>query len=237
MAKHADAAGEELSMKSKDSVSPVSTGAAESSSASLDEADFESVDTPGEENADASTADGEDTGAAAGDDSAATVAMPTKRAVRLALAVGSVALIGLSALVGWFGYRDSQTHQASEQRNLFLQVGRQGALNLTTIDWEHADTDVQRVQHSATGAFYDDFSKRSQAFIEVVKKAQAKSIGTITEAGMESESADEAQVLVAVSVKTSNRVAAEQEPRFWRMRITVHKTDDGAKVSNVAFVP
>jgi Mce-associated membrane protein len=237
MAEHADAAGEELSMKSKDSVSPVSTGAADSSSASLDEVDFESVDTPGEENADASTGEDEDTGAEAGDDSAATVAMRTKRAVRLALAVGSVALIGLSALVGWFGYRDSQTHQANEQRNLFLQVGRQGALNLTTIDWEHADTDVQRVQHSATGAFYDDFSKRSQAFVEVVKKAQAKSIGTITEAGMESESADEAQVLVAVSVKTSNRVAAEQEPRFWRMRITVHKTDDGAKVSNVAFVP
>jgi len=237
MAEHADAAGEEVSITTKDGVSPVSTGAAESSSASLDEVDFESVDTPGEENADASTAEDEDTGAEAGEDSAATVAMPTKRAVRLALAVGSVALIGLSALVGWFGYRDSQIHHASEQRNLFLQVGRQGALNLTTIDWEHAETDVQRVQHSATGAFYDDFSKRSQAFVEVVKKTQAKSIGTITEAGMESESADEAQVLVAVSVKTSNSVAAEQEPRFWRMRITVHKTDDGAKVSNVAFVP
>jgi Mce-associated membrane protein len=54
---------------------------------------------------------------------------------------------------------------------------------------------------------------------------------------VESESADEAQVLVAVSVKTSNSGAPEQEPRFWRMRITVHKTDDGVKVSNVAFVP
>jgi Mce-associated membrane protein len=237
MAEHADTAGEELSMKSKDSVSPVSTGAAESPTASLDEADFESVDTPGEENADTSTAEDDDAAAETGDDCAATVATSTKRAVRLALAVGSVALIGLSALVGWLGYRDSQTHQASEQRNLLLQVGRQGALNLTTIDWEHADTDVQRIQHSATGAFYDDFSKRSQAFVEVVKKAKAKSIGTITEAGMESESADEAQVLVAVSVKTSNSGAPEQEPRFWRMRITVHKTDDGVKVSNVAFVP
>jgi Mce-associated membrane protein len=237
MAEHADTAGEELSMTSKDRVSPHSTGTAVSPSASLDDVDFESVDAPGEENVDASMAEDEDAAAETGDDCAATVATPRKRALRLALAVGSVALIGLSALVGWLGYRDSQTHQASEQRNLFLQVGRQGALNLTTIDWEHADIDVQRIQHSATGPFYDDFSKRSPAFVEVVKKAKAKSIGTITEAGMESESADEAQVLVAVSVKTSNSGAPEQEPRFWRMRITVHKTDDGVKVSNVAFVP
>src|SRR5258708_3281697 len=201
MAEHADTAGEELSMTSKDRVSPPSTGAAVSPSASRDDVDFESVDTPGDENVDASMAEDEDAAAETGDDCAATVATPRKRAARLALAVGSVALIGLSALVGWLGYRDSQTHQASEQRNLLLQVGRQVGLNWTTIDWEHADTDVKRIQHSATGAFYDDFSKRSQAFVEVMKKAKAKSIGTITEAGMESESADEAQVLVAVSVK------------------------------------
>jgi Mce-associated membrane protein len=44
-------------------------------------------------------------------------------------------------------------------------------------------------------------------------------------------------VLVAVTVKTSNAGAAEQEPRAWRMRLTVKKVGDEAKVSNVEFVP
>ena len=48
---------------------------------------------------------------------------------------------------------------------------------------------------------------------------------------------DGADVLVAVTVKTSNAGAAEQEPRAWRMNITVQKVGDEAKVANVRFVP
>ena len=170
-------------------------------------------------------------------DSATSLTGRRPSPVRLATVVGLVAVLGLSVLVGWLGLTAYQLHQAQEQRQLFLEVGRQGAINLTTIDWHHADADVKRILDSATGTFYDDFSKREQPFIEVVKKAQATSKGTITEAAVESESGDEAQVMVALSVKTSNIGAAEQEPRAWRMRISVQKAGDEAKVSNVAFVP
>jgi Mce-associated membrane protein len=146
-------------------------------------------------------------------------------------------VVVLAGLTGWLGFRTYQSHQADEQRKLFLQVGRQGALNLTTIDWQHADADVQRILDSATGTFYDDFQKRAGPFVEVVKQAQSKSVGTIAEAGLESVSDNGAQVLVAVTVKTSNAGAPEQAPRAWRMRISVQKVDDGAKVSNVEFVP
>lgn len=44
-------------------------------------------------------------------------------------------------------------------------------------------------------------------------------------------------MLVAVSVKTSNLGAAEQDPRHWRMRVIVQKVGNDMKVSNVAFVP
>ena len=44
-------------------------------------------------------------------------------------------------------------------------------------------------------------------------------------------------MLVAVTVNTSNAGAPEQQPRAWRMRITVQKVGDEAKVSNVEFVP
>nr|WP_323802153.1 mammalian cell entry protein [Mycobacterium sp.] len=160
---------------------------------------------------------------------------PSSRA-RLTTLISLVTIVVSAVLSGWLGWRMYQSHQADCQRQQFVVVARQSALNLTTIDWEHADTDIQRILDSATGSFYDDFSKRQRPFVEVVKQARSKSVGTITAAGIESYSGDQAQVLVAVSVQTSSVGATEQVPRAWRMRITVTKVADGAKVSNVDFV-
>lgn len=164
-------------------------------------------------------------------------AKPRMSHVRLATIVGVVVVLALGGLVGWLGFRAYHSHQIDAQRKVFLQVGRQGALNLTTIDYQHVDQDVQRILDSATGTFYDDFQQRSQPFTEVVKQVKSKSVGTVTEAGLESESADEAQVLVAVTVNTAVEGQPEQQPRAWRMRILVQKVGDDTKVSNVEFVP
>jgi Mce-associated membrane protein len=157
--------------------------------------------------------------------------------VRLALVFGIVGILALTALAGWLGCRGYQAHQAMQQRELFLQVARQGALNLTTISYTEVDADVRRILDSATGTFHDDFQNRSQPFIDVVKQAQSKSVGTITAAGLESVDGGQAQALVAVHVTTSNAGAAEQPPRAWRMRIDVQKVGHNVKVSNVQFVP
>jgi len=142
-----------------------------------------------------------DTTGLAADDAGADVAPRQRRLshVRQALVVGLALVTALAALVGWLGFRAYQSHRADLQHSLFLQVGRQGAINLTAIDWQHADTDVERILNSAT--------------------------------------ADDAQVLVAVSVKTSIPNAPEQNPRAWRMRVSLHKLGDDVKVANVEFVP
>jgi Mce-associated membrane protein len=218
-----------------------STAAEETSSATEPEsAGSETTEAAETEKATDVESDGESDGAdydeEASDEEPAP-AKPRMSHARLATIVGLVLVIVLAGLTGWLGLRTYQSHKAEEQRNLFLQVGRQGALNLTTIDWQQADANVQRILDSATGTFYDDFQKRSQPFVEVVKQAQSKSVGTISEAGLESDSGNGAQVLVAVQVKTSNAGAPEQAPRAWRMRISVEKVGDEAKVSNVEFVP
>ncbi len=150
---------------------------------------------------------------------------------------GVVVVVALAMLMGWFGFRVHQSHQAQTQRNQLLQVARQGALNLTTIDWHHADADVRRILDGATGPFYDDFARRSKPFIEVLTQAKATTVGTITDAGLESVTADTAEALVAVSVQTSTAGEADPGPRAWRMRITVQKVGGQFKVSNVGFVP
>jgi Mce-associated membrane protein len=172
------------------------------------------------------------------EDSSEAEARPleTARPRRFAYAVVAAVVVALAALTGWLGYRAYEAHRALDQRELFLQVGRQGAVDLTTIDFAEADADVQRILDSATGGFRDDFARRSQPFVDAVKQARSKTVGTVTGAGLESTTDTGAQVLVAVTVQTSNAAAPQQQPRSWRMRLTVEKADDGARVSGVEFV-
>ncbi len=160
---------------------------------------------------------------------------PPRMWVPVTVAVAVVVLLG--GLTGWLGSQAYRSYHAQQQRDQFLQLGRQTALNLTTINHTEAEADVQRILDSATGPFHDDFQKRASAFVDVVKQAQSTTEGTVTAAGLESETADQAQVLVAVSVKTSSAGAPEQQPRAWRMRLTVQKVGDAAKIANVVFVP
>ena len=204
--------------------------------------------TESDRKSDGAVEDGADTDGAATDGEVAdfdaeeaAAAAKAKRSishVTLATVVGLVVVLALGGLVGWRGWRAHESQQAEQQRELFLQVGRQAAINLTTIDFNDADAAVQRILDSATDTFYDDFSQRSGPFTEVVRQAQSTSSGEVTAAGIESIDDQSAQVLVAITVKTSNAGAPEQAPRMWRMRLTVKNTGpDEAKVSNVEFVP
>jgi Mce-associated membrane protein len=160
-------------------------------------------------------------------------------ATAAAILTGVVATLAVGGVVGWQGYRTVQSQQVQAQRAVFLQASRQAALNLTTIDYTDADADIQRILDSATGVFHDDFQQRAKPFVDVVKQAQSKSEGSVTEAALESQTGDQAYVLVAVSVKTSIGTAPQQEqqPRAWRMRIGVQRVGGDAKVSDVQFVP
>jgi Mce-associated membrane protein len=162
---------------------------------------------------------------------------PPVQVERIALVVGLVAGVVLAGLVGWLGFRAYEAHNLDTQRNLFVQAARQGAVNLLTVDYQHADADAQRILDSATGKFYDSFARRKQSYIDNAKRMRSQSIGTATDAGLESRNGDQGRVLVAVTVKSSDPAQAHQEPQFWRLRITVKKTGNVAKVSDVVFVP
>lgn len=150
--------------------------------------------------------------------------------------LGGVLVVALVALTGWLGYGFYQVHHEQQRRTMFMDTAREGATNLTTIDWEHAEDDVQRVLDTSTGRFYDDFEKRSKSFLDVVKQIKSKSVGTVTSSGLESYSKDKADVLVSVTVRSTNAGVPEQEPQVWRMVLTVQDIEGKAKISNVEFI-
>lgn len=155
---------------------------------------------------------------------------------RLALIAGLTGVVVLAGLTGWLGVRTYRAQGAEVQRSLFLQTARRCAVDLTTFDYEHAEADAQRVLDMATGNFYRDFSRRSQSFIGLLTQGRSKSVGTVTEAAVQSQHGDEARVLLAVTVRAFDPGAAEQPPQNWRMTMTVQNAGGRAKVAELSLV-
>ncbi len=161
---------------------------------------------------------------------------PPAQAERFALIGGLIAAVSLAGLVGWLGFRAYEARERENQRSVFEQAAQDVAVNLSTVDYQHADADAQRIQDSAIGTFADSFARHKQLYIDQAKQSRSRSLGTVTDIGLESQSGDQGRVLVAVTVKPAEPAPADQVPQLFRMRITVHKVGDGAKISDVAFV-
>jgi Mce-associated membrane protein len=160
----------------------------------------------------------------------------TASPIRLGLIVGLVAVLGLSGLTAWLGHQAYQQHQQELSRTAFLQAGRQGALDLTSVDYTRVEADVQRVLAASTGSFHDDFQRRSPPFIQEVLRTKTKAVGSIAEAGLESADSNQAKVLVAVKVTTTREGSPDQRVKGWRMRIDVQRAGTDIKISNVEMI-
>jgi len=161
-------------------------------------------------------------------------AAPRRRRVSAVVAGALAVLVGAAV---WAGVRDVRARHDDQARAQMVAAGREVLLALTTVDHTQIDRDVQRILDASTGAFHDDFAQRAESFKAAARKAESTSVGTVREAGLESVDGDSARVLVALTVMTSNRGAAAQQPKSWRTRVTVNRVDDGFKVAAVEFVP
>jgi Mce-associated membrane protein len=142
----------------------------------------------------------------------------------------------MAGLLGWLGFRAEAAHSAAGQREIFVQAARRTAIDLTTVDYQDAEGDVQRVLDSATGEFYERFAKRAPLLIETVTRERSQAVSAVSEAGLEWQSRDEAQVLVAVSVASTHLGGLDLLPHELRMRMTVQRVADQAKVSDIEYV-
>jgi Mce-associated membrane protein len=132
-----------------------------------------------------------------------------------------------------------QDHEGSERAQRaanFVAGARQGIINMTSLDFNRAKDDVQRVIDSSTGQFRDDFQQRAKDFASVVEQSKVVTQGTVSSAALESMDEHSASVLILATSKITNAAGAKDEPRVFRLRVTV--TEDGGqfKMSKVDFV-
>ncbi|MDJ0441100.1 hypothetical protein QNA26_29605 [Rhodococcus qingshengii] len=133
-------------------------------------------------------------------------------------------------------HRDAEAAKA--QRLAYVQAARQGVVNILSVNFNTADSDVQRILDGATGAWRDEFSPQAAPFIDVVKQAQVVTTADITEAGLERIGDDDtAQVLIAATSKVTNAAGANEDPRSFRVRVSLSRDSGQLKVSKMEYVP
>jgi Mce-associated membrane protein len=138
------------------------------------------------------------------------------------------------------GYMMWEDHAASERAQRaanFVAGARQGVINMTSLDSNRAKDDVQRVIDGSTGQFRDDFQRRAKDFIAVVEQSKEVTQGVINAAALESMGEHSASVLVSAISKITNAAGTKDEPRVFRLRVTVTESEGQYKMSKVDFVP
>jgi Mce-associated membrane protein len=167
----------------------------------------------------------------------------SRRRVRLpSLSATSKAavIVLICAFVAASGYMMRERHETTERNQRtanFIAGARQGVVNMFSMDFNRAKEDVQRVIDSSTGQFRDDFQQRAKDFTTVVEQSKVVTQGTVNAAAVQSMDANSALVLVAATSRVTNAAGAKDEPRNWRLKVTVTSDAGQYKMSKVEFVP
>lgn len=144
------------------------------------------------------------------------------------------AFLGASGYMVW---NHNETIERSHRAANILSGARQGVVNLTSMDFNKAKEDVQRVIDSSTGPFRDDFQARAKDFTTVVEQSKVVTQGSVNAAAVQTINGDFALVLVAATSHVTNAAGAKDAPRNWRLKVTVKNDGGQYKMSNVEFIP
>ncbi|WP_055405381.1 MULTISPECIES: hypothetical protein [unclassified Mycobacterium] len=152
-------------------------------------------------------------------------------------AAAIVLIVAFTAASGYMMWNRHETVERNQRAANFIAGARQGVVNLTSMDFNKAKEDVQRVIDSSTGQFRDDFQARAKDFTTVVEQSKVVTQGTVNAAAVQSINGDFALVLVAATSHITNAAGAKDEPRNWRLKVTVKDEAGQYKMSNVEFIP
>lgn len=120
----------------------------------------------------------------------------------------------------------------------YSAAGRQSVVTLMSLDFNSAEEDVKRIIENTTGQFKTDFESQAEDFVKVAQDSKVITDVTVTSTAVESMDPNRAVVLVAATSRVTNASGAKQEPRAWRLSVSLERVDGGQiKMSKVEFVP
>jgi serine/threonine-protein kinase len=163
---------------------------------------------------------------------------PTRRPQGARVAVPlllAILLAGAAAFAGLQFTRESPGAGEPDWQP-YVEAAKSFTVDLMSLTATTADEDIQRIIDGSTGQFRDDFLQQRDEFTQTAREAGVTTKATVSEAALDSYEPPEATVLVAASSKVTNNAGKQEEPRSWRLDMTVVKQADEFKVSRVEFV-
>ena len=191
---------------------------------------------------DASADDADETTEAAADD-VEEVAPVTKRRLRRpglkAVAAGLVILViaGLLSVTGWMLWEHRKVADEHHRTAEYAAAARQGVVNLMSMDYTQAKESVQRIIDDSIGKFKNNFQDTSQDLIKALQDSKMVTKVTVNDTAVEAMDDETATVLVAATSHREGPSAPkeDQQPRVWRMVVTLQRDGGQIKLSDVEF--
>lgn len=212
--------------------------------APVEESDTEVADTEDTDAEDSDTEDSDATDDADEDaDAAAAAPVPVRRrrvvfaAKALAVIIAVLGIAGLASTSAWIIVKHQQAEQQRSLNAEFAAAARQGVVTLMSLNFNSAADDVQRIVDNSTGQFKEDFEGQSADFIKVAEESKVITDATVTATGVKNMTEDTADVLVAAYSTVTNAQGAKEEPRTWRLIVSMARDGDQLKVAKVEFAP
>ena len=159
---------------------------------------------------------------------------------RLATLLAGVTILVSGALLAASGYMiwyHQQADREQQRRAEFSAAASQAAVTLMSIDSATAQDNVRQIIDNSTGQFKDDIQSSAEDLVKAAQDSKATTKATVKASAVQSMDADSAVVLVGTATTVSNSAGANQQPRNWRLSLTMVKDGEQIKMSKVEFVP
>ena len=154
------------------------------------------------------------------------------RVAGILLTAGALAVTGLML----WQHRKTADHRHLEAEN--VAAARQGVVNLMSIDSTAAKETVQRLIDDSTGKFQANFKDGSDDLIKAMQDAKVVTKVTVNDVAVDEIDGDTAILLVAATTERRDAQAPKEDnqPRVWRVVLTVVRDGGDIKMSDVEFV-
>jgi len=208
----------------------------------LEAASADGADDTAEETTEAAADDVDEVAVATTDDVEEVAPVAKRRLRRPGLkevAAGLVILMiaGLLSVTGWMLWEHRKVADERHHTAEYAAAARQGVVNLMSMDYTQAKESVQRIIDDSIGKFKNNFQDTSQDLIKALQDSKMVTKVTVNDTAVEAMDDETATVLVAATSHREGPSAPkeDQQPRVWRMVVTLQRDGGQIKLSDVEF--
>ncbi|MFC9993295.1 hypothetical protein [Nocardia sp. NPDC127526] len=173
------------------------------------------------------------------DEAEAPAAASEDKSTRWTWFVSAAALVLAVAIAAATVFMAVQRNELSNEDALradYVHAAKQAMLNITNINADTAQDDIDRVLAVTSGDLNTEYAQRKEDYAAIVQKAEVRAKGEIIEAALQSSDDHSAIVLVAVKQTLTNAGAEGPQQRQFRFKVTIVRGENGFTATAMEMV-